>query len=54
MMDISTKLKDEGGGSGPAVGIDIREEKAASFDSRDGFAEGPFLNTFRIWMQSGT
>ena len=34
VMDISTKLKDEVVAVALAVGIDIREEKAASFDSR--------------------
>lgn len=34
VMDISTKLKEEVVAVALAVGIDIREEKAASFDSR--------------------
>lgn len=51
VMDISTKLKDEVVAVALAVGIDIREEKAASFDSRTVSPKAAFQH-FRIWMQS--
>ena len=52
VMDISTKLKEEVVAVALAVGIDIREEKAASFDSRT-VHRRPASQHFRIWMQSG-